>query len=701
VPFMTKRLDGVIRAMTFSNDGKQVVVGVRTSAIVLDTTTGRQQRVLSQAKDCYLVKFSWDGTRLVTVSYDMIGIWDAFTFQLLRKLDVDYATVSIEGTQILTVSSTDADGHRQLELLDIFTGTPVRTLTLKMTFTEDYPFHKMAFSSVGNRFLVPSDKSVGIWDISEADSVLKEPITLDGCTSRILGIAISPNGEQVATGSFDASLRVWDASTGNVSLVLPHKSAVPALHFSSDGTRIVSATTGGTLHVWDAITGAQLRVLVTNPDYITSIALSRDSSRICSGSRNNVHVWSCEESTQAEQIFIPALLVNSIVNDIWLSDDCKTIISVTSDKVHIWDAATGAELRSISCPDTWWLPKLSGNGQTIVSCLTSGPLVVWDFTTGDKIMHLEHTANSYISIVASSRSGNKFAFIRRTSFSDGISTHWQYLLEICNVQNGQEREIVLDNEPFFIAFSSDEKYILCGMARKLGGTGCIIVWNVLTGDVTHKITSQITDILGGVLKFASNGKHVLTCTSFLSTKSTSDFLFELWDISSGKQLQVVKSFYYHTTSHDRESAPSLQVGLLALSNNSEKIVMGCSDGFIRIWDIVEDAAAVVIGFGGRVTTLTFSGDDKQIVSSSVDGSLRVWDLDTAKYDWTLQDSGWIISQKKKHRLMWISEFLRVIQPCNILIISSPEHGAVEFERAMIGEDWEKCYTPRNFASTKQ
>jgi len=700
VPLMTKQLNYGVRAMTFSNDGKQILVGMEAAVVILDTTTGQQQRVLSEAKGCYLVKFSWDGTRLVTVSHGLTGIWDTFTFQLLRKFDVDYAIVSIEGTQVLTVFSRDADGHHQLEVLDIFTGSPMRTLTLKMTLTESYPFNWMAFSSVAKRFLVRFDMSVGIWDIPETDSVLKEPIMLDHYNSTILGIAISPNGEQVATGSFDASLRVWDASTGNVSMVLPHKNTVLELDFSHDGTRIVSATTDGSLHVWDVITGAQLRVLDTNAHFTSSVAFSRDGSRICAGS-DKLYVWPWEESTHLEEIHdihdSNSDAQHSGIGDIWISDDCKNIISTTSDKVHIWDAATGVELRAIPCPDMY-LRKLSGNGETIISSLLGGSIVVLDLT-GDTIMHLQRKTDCVISCIALSESGRKFAIIKAPSSREKMSNPYHCLLEIWNVENGLDIEITLDDRPSFLAFSNDEQHILCGMAR-IAGYPCIIVRNVLTGHITHQITSQRLHTGEIRTRFSSNGRKAVICTMRLSEGSTSDFLFELWDILSGKLLKVIEA-PYKTTSYDGEPAPFFWVYSLALSNNGEKIAVSCSDGFIRIWDIFESAPAVGIGFGRGLATITFSRDDKQIVSGSSDGSVCVWDLDTGKYDWMLDDSGWITSQKKEHRLMWVSEFLRVIPPCNILIISSRGHGTVEFKRAMLGEDWEKCYTPRNFASKKQ
>ena len=383
-------------------------------------------------------------------------------------------------------------------------------------------------------------------------------------------------------------------------------------------------------------------------------------------------------------------MLDSKIHDIQISDDCQNIISVASDKVHIWDAATGAELRAISRPAIRWTPKLSGNGETVVSHLPGGSLVVLDLKTGCKILDLESKANSDIPFATISRSGRKIAFNRKTIFPDETA---KFLLEVWNVENAQGIEMAVGGWLSYLAFSNDERYILCGMAER-GAPRCIIVRNVLTGDVTHKITSQVTNTDRTGVKFSTNGREALICTSRLSTELTSDFLFELWDISSGKLLKVVKSSH-KTTSYDGEPAPTLWVHSLTLSNNGKKIAASCSDGFIRVWDVFEGAAAVVLGFGGSSTAINFSKDDKQIVSGSWDGSVRVWDLDTGKYDWTLEESDWITSRKTESKLMWVSDLLRVIQPCNILIISHRGHGSVEFERAMIGEDWEKCYTPTN------
>ena len=46
------------------------------------------------------------------------------------------------------------------------------------------------------------------------------PLPLQGHTERVRSVAFSPDGRQLATGSWDLTARVWDLSTGETNTVL-------------------------------------------------------------------------------------------------------------------------------------------------------------------------------------------------------------------------------------------------------------------------------------------------------------------------------------------------------------------------------------------------------------------------------------------------------------------------------------------------
>jgi WD40 repeat protein len=62
-------------------------------------------------------------------------------------------------------------------------------------------------------------------------------------------VAFGPDGKRLATASYDATAKVWDAATGQETLTLKGLTSVV---FSADGSRPASADLGGTVRIWDA-----------------------------------------------------------------------------------------------------------------------------------------------------------------------------------------------------------------------------------------------------------------------------------------------------------------------------------------------------------------------------------------------------------------------------------------------------------------
>ena len=68
---------------------------------------------------------------------------------------------------------------------------------------------------------------------------------LRGHTSYIYPVAYSPDGQWIASGSWDNTVRLWDAVTVESCAILPHPGGIRALAFSPDSTWLVSAMRSG------------------------------------------------------------------------------------------------------------------------------------------------------------------------------------------------------------------------------------------------------------------------------------------------------------------------------------------------------------------------------------------------------------------------------------------------------------------------
>ncbi|KAI7867881.1 WD40-repeat-containing domain protein [Spinellus fusiger] len=123
--------------------------------------------------------------------------------------------------------------------------------------------------------------------------------TLTGHTEAILSVSFSPNGGQLATGSGDASVRVWDLNTETPQHTLKgHTSWVLSIAWSPDGKTLASGSMDNTVRLWDPKTGKALGdALKGHTKWITSLAwepyhLNSKANRLVSSSKDGtLRIW--------------------------------------------------------------------------------------------------------------------------------------------------------------------------------------------------------------------------------------------------------------------------------------------------------------------------------------------------------------------------------------------------------------------------
>ncbi|KAJ2259977.1 SCF ubiquitin ligase complex subunit cdc4 [Coemansia sp. RSA 376] len=98
-------------------------------------------------------------------------------------------------------------------------------------------------------------------------------------------------GNMVVSGSYDNSVRVWDATTGTLRHQLDgHTSKVYALELDTDMHLIFSGSMDGTIRVWDWDSGACLRILRGHMTLVGLLALDH-SALVSAGADQTLRIW--------------------------------------------------------------------------------------------------------------------------------------------------------------------------------------------------------------------------------------------------------------------------------------------------------------------------------------------------------------------------------------------------------------------------
>ena len=108
--------------------------------------------------------------------------------------------------------------------------------------------NEIQYSPDGTRLAVAD--SIGIWLYDTA--TLQEVDLLTGHTGSVFSVSFSPDGHTIASGSRDATIRLWDAVNGELIRTLEgHTGFVNSVVFSPDGRTIASGGDDGTVLLWD------------------------------------------------------------------------------------------------------------------------------------------------------------------------------------------------------------------------------------------------------------------------------------------------------------------------------------------------------------------------------------------------------------------------------------------------------------------
>ncbi|MBW4495478.1 MAG: serine/threonine protein kinase [Oscillatoria princeps RMCB-10] len=237
----------------------------------------------------------------------------------------------------------------------------------------------LAISSDGQILASGSDdKTVRLWSLDG----LFRMLTIPAHTAAVRAVAISPDGQTLVSGSEDRTVRIWSLPTGQRLLTIAaHAGPVNALAISPDGQLLASASDDKTVKIWNLNTGRVRSTLSGHAGAVLSLAISPDGKTLASGSADStIKLWDLKTGKLRKTLRGYAGWVRSLA----ISPDGKLLAS-GADSIKLWNLKTGSELGTFSGHGTHVTAvAISPDGQTLISGSPDQTLKIWALPKPEK-----------------------------------------------------------------------------------------------------------------------------------------------------------------------------------------------------------------------------------------------------------------------------------------------------------------------------
>ncbi|HEY3861368.1 MAG TPA: protein kinase [Verrucomicrobiae bacterium] len=590
----------------FSPDGTRIATAaIDGTASVWDAHSGREIcRVTAWTPppsppflgkhEAASARFSRDGKRFATASWDQARVWNAETGQpvtgpLQHNAMVTMAEFSPDQSRLATVAGPavwiwDAESGQQL-----------------MVFSNEFAKVDFAqFSPDGKRLLGTSWDGVRVWDTADGRQVAKlkhanwvsvrSGSFNPDASAPIRSARFSPDGKRIVTGSSDGVSQVWDAETGEpAGNPWQHLTEIISAQFTPDGKSIVTATVGGAISMCDALTGKSLPGLPGQKERPNVVQFSADGKRIVTAAGTIALVW----DVRTRQPITEPLQHGAILRSAQFSPDGQRLLTAARDGTAlVW------EFQNVP-PQTPALLKHGGamkaaefnrDGRLVLT-VSDSEVRVWDAQTGRPLTKLRHSSN--ITSAQWSPDGRRIL----TASVDKTAMIWEARTGAA-LTKPMEHAAGLNDA----AFSPDGRRIV---TASLDGTAWL--WDAESG--RRLLANPLKQ--GGWLasaRFSPDGKRVVTASQ--------DGSAGVWDSESGRSICVLRKENFGPPVVSAE-----------FSADSKHVLTVSKNGSALVWDARTGELAVELG--GEVTAAQFSPDGRRIVTISA-ATVRVWDAENGQ-----------------------------------------------------------------------
>ncbi|EFH89829.1 NB-ARC domain-containing protein [Ktedonobacter racemifer] len=545
----------------------------------------------------------------------------------LRRLDLSH--LALRGVHLQGVEMQDAT----------LAGSHLQESVFRETFDA---ITAVATSKSGQYWAAASGRGeVRVW--REAGQTLH--LVWSAHADSVWTLAFSPDERQLASASWDGTIKLWDIESRALLWVGWHTSAIVCLAFSPDGDLLASGGHDASIRVWDPKLGTLLQD-VSHPGAVWALAWSTDGRRLASsGSDGHIQLWKRQPTGLAHDRQALAGH-NNWVRGLAFSPDGSVLASASWDgTVKLWALTSGrcvqtlkGHTQRVHC--LAWSP----DGATLASGSFDHTIRLWDVQRGrSRVVLSGHSAAVY-SLTFTSDSRHLLS-----GSDDGTLRLWE-------VERGESLRVLQGYAAslYDLDWSPDATQLVSG-----GTDTHVTVWEVASGMPRGVLRGHSRTVYG--VAWSPYGRLLASCGW--------DHAIRLWDPTTGTCVQILRDLDHPDTvfsgvawspDGERLASGTLLQGVLvwdgtarsphwlsqqfppwirrvAWSPDGTRLVGGGGDGHVYVWDAFDGTLLQQLsGHQGAVMSVAWSPDGSRLASGGgsrgqEDGELLVWDAHNGEY----------------------------------------------------------------------
>jgi WD40 repeat protein/transcriptional regulator with XRE-family HTH domain len=324
------------------------------------------------------VAFSPDGTELAGGTSDAsVLVWNVADHSLITTLPHSQPVTSLAWDGPSRLAAGDADGTVSLWQVPppvLLTGSPA---------------YDAVYSPDGKLLAVSSQDSLQLWSASSHKQLAAEAVP----GTFVNAVEFAPRAPILAATYGDGMFQLWSTAGGNL---MPFGKPVRAsatgmtetVAFSRNGQLVATGGDDGTLRLWSVRDPARPQLLASERDsgtYVFGVAFSPDGKMVSAASADNLtRLWDVADPARPVLLGRPLRGPSSYAISVAFSPDGKLLAVGSADKtVRLWDVADPARPEPVGTPLTGptgyvYGVAFSADGKTLAAAVTDGTVWLWN-----------------------------------------------------------------------------------------------------------------------------------------------------------------------------------------------------------------------------------------------------------------------------------------------------------------------------------